>query len=186
MLDKFISILRDKQGVNNKYNYLLSSTELKQLEALNKVSDFNETYEKLTNKNAKFRKKDALWAVYNKARLEYEFNKDTTMLSVVFERQTDILINDKKYEQAFTTFISSLYLLLFDYEKSDIDIFDRHFNKRRSQKLSKLLEYTNKTIEDLSKEFDVIIQDNIPSFYNKDKTQFIKDNLIKKIKENQS
>lgn len=169
---------------NTDYLDCLTKSEYKQLEVFNSVQTFNKTFEKLKNKDKHFTKKDALWAVYNDLRLKYEYKKDTTMLAIVFERQTDILISDKKYIQALETFSAALYMYLYYYEYStkEINLFNRHFNIGRRNKINDLLERTNVSLEMFKKEFELYIQDNIPSLYDEEKAKVIIKNIIKRIK----
>lgn len=163
------------------YKYLLTKHEYSQLEVFNRLNDFNKIYKELKSKNEYFKKNDVLWAIYNDARLEYERKKDTTMLSVVFDRQSDILISDRKYEQALIVFALSLYLILYEFDMVENDIFELHINKRRKDKLNKILTKTNKSIKDLENEFEVYVQDTIPSLYDSNKVKIIIQNIIKKI-----
>lgn len=163
------------------YTYLLTKHEYGQLQVFNRLNDFNKIYKELKLKNKYFKKNDVLWAIYNDARLEYESKKDTTMLSVVFDRQSDILIIERKYNQALIMFASSLYLILYEFDIVDNDIFELHINKRRKDKLNKLLTKTNKSTNDFASEFEGYVQDIIPNLYDSKKAQTIIQNISKKI-----
>lgn len=172
-----------KETTLNDYTNILSEKELTQLKVFNKVDRFNQVYETLKGKNDKFRKKDALWTIYNECRLEYEYAKDLSMLSVVFERQVEILVNDKKYKQALDTYTTSLYCLLYNYECStkEFNLFDRHLNNRRIERIKMLLKNAKTTKKSYKEEFDVCIQENIPSFYDQVKVKTICNNILKRI-----
>lgn len=191
ILDRLNKILRDllDDGHTNHLNYqndytnLLSSKELQQLYVFNKVERYNQIYESLKNKDEKFSKKDILWAIYNESRLEYEYSKDLVMLSVVFERQAEILINDKKCKQALDTYTTSLYCLLYNFEYStkEINLFDRHLNNRRIERIKMLLKNSNTTKKSYKEEFDVCIKENIPAFYDSSKCKTISNQILKRI-----
>ncbi len=185
---QFKEILKkfSKQDLKNEihdYTDLLTISEIKQLKVFNKLEEFNMVYEKLQNKNSNFKKNDALWAIYNDLKLKFELEKDISSLGVIFERQSEILINDKKYEQALETYLTALYCLLFHYEISskEVNIIDRHFNIKRR---GKLIELMKKSVYDksmLKEEFNIIIKNNIPSFYIEKKANFIIKNILMRI-----
>ena len=181
---KELNKLKDKtvKDINIDYTYLLTQREYNQLQVFNRLNDFNKIYRELKIKNKNFKKNDALWEVYNNARLEYESKKDTTMLSVVFDRQSDILASDRKYDQSLMVFASSLYLILYEFDSTENNVFDLHINKRRKDKLKKLLTKTNKTMDDFEKEFEIYIQEYIPSLYDSSKVKNIINNIVKRIK----
>lgn len=131
---------------SNNYINVLSSKELQQLQVFDKVDRFNQVFKTLKIKDKKCRKKDALWTVYNECRIEYEYAKDLSMLSIVFDRQVEILVNDKK---ALDTYTTSLYCLLYNYDcfNNDINLFDRHLNNRRIERIKMLLKnYKQSTV----------------------------------------
>lgn len=160
------------------YTSLLTKKEYNQLQVFNKLDDFNKIYKELLNKNATYTKDDALWSVYNITKLEYETKKDTVMLSVVLDRMTDILLKRKDYNTALKLFSSSLYLILFNYDK-ERNIFNLHLNKRRITKLNKILKHTNTTYQDLYENFDTYIKAYVPYFYNKIKVSNILKEILK-------
>lgn len=173
-----------EQEINIDYTNLLTQLEYNQLQVFNRLKDFNKKYKEFILKNKNFKKNDVLWAIYNDARLEYEYKKDITMLSVVFDRQSDILISDRKYNQALQTFSASLYMILYDYEHSTkvFNLFDLHLNKRRKEKLKKLLAKTQTSLNIFENEFHINIQDIIPNFFDKNKADVIIKNIIERIK----
>lgn len=160
------------------YTSLLTKKEYNQLQVFNKIDDFNKIYKELLNKNATYTKDDALWSVYNITKLEYETKKDTVMLSVVLDRMTDILLKRKDYNTALKVFSSSLYLILFNYDK-ERNIFNLHLNKRRITKLNKILKHTNTTYQDLYENFDTYIKAYVPYFYNEIKVSNILKEILK-------
>lgn len=160
------------------YTSLLTKKEYNQLQVFNKLDDFNKIYKELLNKNATYTKDDALWSVYNVAKQEYETKRDTVMLSVVLDRMTDILLKRKDYNTALKLFSSSLYLILFNYDK-ERNIFNLHLNKRRITKLNKILKHTNTTYQDLKENFDTYIKTYIYNFYNEIKVNEILKEIIK-------
>lgn len=181
--NRIINNKKENYSPPNDYTDLLSSKELQQLKVFNKVNRFNQVYETLKTKDEKYRKKDALWTIYNECRLEYEYAKDLSMLSIVFERQVEILINDKKYKQALDTYTTSLYCLLYNYDyfNNDINLFDRHLNNRRIERVKMLLKNSSSTKKSYNEEFDVCIQENLPSFYDKKKVRIICNNILKRL-----
>lgn len=169
---------------NNKdYSNVLTKKELNQLEVFNKINRFNEIYNYLINNQNGFSKKDVLWAIYNECRIEYENSNDLVMLSVVFDRQTDILINDKKYKDALDIYIVSLYCLLYNYNitSKEVNLFDRHFNERRNDKLNKLLKHNEISKGNLKELFEICVQENLPKFFDKAIASTICLNIIKRL-----
>lgn len=160
------------------YTSLLTKKEYNQLQVFNKLDDFNKIYKELQSKNSSYTKDDVLWSVYNIAKLEYETKKDTVMLSVVLDRMTDILLKRKDYNTALKVFSSSLYLILFNYDK-ERNIFNLHLNKRRIKKLNKILKHTNTTYQDLYENFDTYIKAYVPYFYNEIKVSNILKEILK-------
>lgn len=160
------------------YTSLLTKKEYNQLQVFNKLDDFNKIYKELQSKNSSYTKDDALWSVYNITKLEYETKKDTVMLSVVLDRMTDILLKRKDYNTALKVFSSSLYLILFNYDK-ERNIFNLHLNKRRITKLNKILKHTNTTYQDLKENFDTYIKTYISNFYNEIKVKIILKEILK-------
>lgn len=160
------------------YTSLLTKKEYNQLQVFNKLDDFNKIYKELQSKNSSYTKDDALWSVYNVAKLEYETKRDTVMLSVVLDRMTDILLKRKDYNTALKVFSSSLYLILFNYD-IERNIFNLHLNKRRITKLNKILKHTNTTYQDLYENFDTYIKAYVPYFYNEIKVSNILKEILK-------
>ena len=182
----FLNSMSDSKNSNintTDYVNILSEKEVVQLKTLNKLERFSNIYKNLKDKDERFRKKDALWFIYNECRLEYEFKKDLSMLSVVFERQSEILVNDKKYKQALDTYTTSLYCLLYNYDifMNDFNLFDRHLNNRRIERIKMLMKNSKISKKEYKEEFDVCIQENIPSFYNQSKVKVICNNILKKL-----
>lgn len=166
------------------YTYLLSQREYKILESFDKLKDFSKIYKELKMKNKYFKKNDVLWSIYNDLRLKYEFEKDMSFLGIIFEHQTEILMNDRKYQQAIETYLTSLYCYLFHYEIStkEVNLIDRHFNIGRKEQLTKLMKKTSYDKSKLKEEFNAIIVDNIPSLYIEEKSNYIIKNIIERIK----
>ena len=150
---KLINKLKEffsKINLNNNvldYTNLLTASEINQLQVFNKLEEFSRVYDKLQKQNSNFKKKDALWAIYNDLRLKFEYDKDMSSLGIVFERQVEILVNDRKYQQALETYLTALYCKLFHYEIStkEIDLIDRHFNSGRKEQLLKYMDKTQYT-----------------------------------------
>lgn len=179
---KNIEKMMMKETINN--NILeLTNQEYKQLSVFNGLELYEKNYKQLTKKNKLFTKSDVLWAVYNELALKYEYLKDYPTLSIVLERQTDILINEKKYTQALNLYLCSLYCLFYNYEiitNSEIDIFDRHLNKRRKKKLNELIKINN--MENLYDNFQSIIINYMPSLYNEKKAKDIINKILRRLK----
>ena len=181
--NRILNNRKETYSPSNDFINVLSSKELQQLQVFDKVDRFNQVFKALKIKDEKYRKKDALWTVYNECRIEYEYAKDLSMLSIVFERQVEILINDKKYKQALDIYTTSLYCLLYNYDcfNNDINLFDRHLNNRRIERIKMLLKNSKSTKKSYKDEFDVCIQENLPSFYNQSKVKTICNNILKRL-----
>ena len=55
---------------------LLTKNEYDQLKVFGMLNEFNRIYSTLIKQNANYKKKDALWAIYNDLRLKFEYKKD--------------------------------------------------------------------------------------------------------------
>ena len=180
---KNIEMFMMKEKTNN-YFLELNNQEYKQLKVFNALTLFEKTYKKLQKKNKSFSKIDVMWSVYNELALKYEYTKDTIMLSIVLERETEILMDEKKYIQALDTYLCSLYCLFYDYKiisNSDIDLFDRHLNNRRTLKFKDLISKNNISNDDIINNFQFIISNNIHSLYDEEKAKFIIKNILRRI-----
>lgn len=168
---------------NASFIFDLNNQEYKQLEICNALKLYQKKEKELINKNKGYQKNDVLWAVYNELKLKYEYQNDLTMLSVIFDKQTDILMEESKNNQALNTFLCSLYCLLYNYELSTkkINLFDRHFNSRRVKRLKELIEKNNISKNELINYFDLCILENVPNIYNSKKSKCIINEILRRI-----
>lgn len=183
LLNCYKNIEKDmiNETINN--NILeLTTNEYKQLTVFNALNIYEKNSKKLLEQNKSFTKKDVLWSVYSELALKYEFLKEYSTLSIVFERQTDILIEEKKYEQALNIYLCSLYCLFYNYKaisNNNINIFDRHLNKRRKEKFDKLIKIND--VNKLSNNFKFSIKEHLPNLYNEEKAKYIIKEILRRI-----
>lgn len=188
-LKKYLTAIYKKKiltPLTNQQNKLLeelTNEELKYLQNLNAINKYITTYEQLQKTNNRFTKNDVLWSLYNDLKLEFENKQDLILLSIVLNRQADILTTEQKYNSAVELYSCSIYLLIYNYnELREINLFKRHFNNKRKRILKNLLNNSNINLNEYQKVFVASILENIPKFYDENKVTNISNRIVNELK----
>lgn len=180
IIKNYYNSSNEKNNSNITIENTLTDKEKKQLNVFNYMPIYIENYKTLQKNNHNYTKKDILWATYNDLKLKLELEKDIYMLPIVFEQMSIICYEDKKNAQSLELFLSSIYLLVYDYDVHDeLDLIKRHYNKRRKEYLIKLINNTEVSIDKFIDIFINSINKNIPQYYNENKIIYIANRLIK-------
>ena len=159
-----ILFMSDKEKAGKEFEEL-TDLEYKQLQVFGKV----ERYKALKHNELAFTKGyskyDVLWGIYNEQTLEYMNKKDYVMVGVVYERMSEILEKEGKYEQAIQFLICCMYLKAYE----TLPHYETSLKKYCDYNLKKLLKKSNKDITDywtrvnfITKDINKILKHYIP------------------------
>ncbi len=159
-----ILFMSDKEKAGKEFEEL-SDLEYKQLQVFGKV----ERYKTLKHNELAFTKGyskyDILWSIYNEQKDIYIRQKDYTMAGVVYERMSETLEKEGKYEQATQFLICCMYLKAYE----ALPHYETSLKKYCDYNLKKLLEKCNKDINDywtrvnfITKDINKILKHYIP------------------------
>lgn len=155
----------------------LTKLDLKQLQAINKVS----AYKKILKENPNFSKNDALWYIYNDMQIKYITKKDYDMAYIMYKRMYEILYKENKYEQALYFIICYLYLRLYTIMPSDFMLFDVDYSQKHVDYFNKELKKINKKYAfNLNEELiDFSLKKYLYTLYDFEKVSCFKNRILK-------